>query len=51
MRSRLGEVADDAKDGEADGEAGDDAPEDLGVGAGGVNGTGAVRAEGDPVSY
>lgn len=51
MRSGLGEEADDAKDAEADGDTSDGAPEDLGVGARGISGTGTVGAESDPVGY
>lgn len=51
VRSRLGKEADNAKEGEGDGDAGHGAPENLGVGARRVNGTGAVRTECDPVGY
>ena len=47
----LGSKADEAKQTDADGETSDDTPSDTGVGTGGVNGAGTVRAEGDPVGY
>lgn len=51
VRHGLGERSDDAKDGQAGGDAYGDAPGDAGVGARRVDGTGAVRAEGDPVCW
>ena len=49
VRSRVGEVSGQSKEGEADTEANSDTPGDLGVGARGVHGTRTVRTEGNPV--
>lgn len=46
----LSEEADDGEEAEAGDEANDDTVGDTGVGAWGVDGTGAVRAESNPVS-
>jgi len=50
-RDGLGEGPDGGEDGEADTEAESDAPGDTGVGAGRVDGAGAMGTEGDPVGW
>lgn len=51
MRRGLGKGADGAEDDQAGGEAHGDGPGNAGIGAWGVDGAWAVRAEGDPVCW
>lgn len=51
VRCRLGGNSDGSEESERGGKANGNSPGNTGTGSGSVNGAGAVRAEGDPVSY
>jgi hypothetical protein len=51
VRSRLSDKADQAEETDTGSDTNEDTPGDTGVGSRGVFSAGAVRAEGNPVSY